>query len=277
MVSSFSISIGGMITRLIFGDDNVEEFINKLAVRYQGFITSDQPGFGVKVLIAKEKSWLMCSENQLLIPKVSFKAERFTIKFPVGNGEINIDQNSGFLNTTMDLLVVHLEYYLRILYSLWSYHSGGLLIHAAGISHNELGYAFVGQSGFGKTTIVINSPDDIIFSDDLILVFPDKNKQFLMFSTPFSNSITSLRNQETELHKIFFLRKNKQVYLEKISYGEAVAEIFTNIPVITDNLDFYDGIIHRIKLCLTQIPYLRLHFLPDPTFWKMIDDQENEL
>lgn len=271
-IEAIVLSIGDLITRLIFDKPIHENMIRK----YSGFITNEEQDFDVNVMFSSlrtHKGYL----NHQIYPGVKFQDSSVSVLFSSGEGYIDFTNNKGILYTQLDTITMDLEYFLRILYAIRSYYAGGFMLHAAGIVHNYVGYAFVGHSGAGKTTIVKNSPEKLIFSDDLILVFCDKGNQIVMHSTPFSNTILNLINHTAILKKVFFLQKDDHPYINAVGYGEALAEIIGNIPVIVDNMSFTDNLFDRTTTFLDNVSYSRLHFLPDPSFWKVIDSSSFEL
>jgi hypothetical protein len=67
------------------------------------------------------------------------------------------------------------------------------------------------------------------------------------------------------------LVQDRQVYLEAIGGGEALAELLAGIPMIPADPARSAEIVRRCACLLASTPVYRLHFLPDASFWDVID------
>ena len=148
------------------------------------------------------------------------------------------------------------------------------MLHAAAVKHDGRAYIFFGHSGSGKTTIARLSPDDVVLNDDLILLMPDTSageNKWRVFGTPFWNP-TQVKPtpQNAPLASMFRLVQDKNVFLEEINPGEAVAELLSNTPVIPADPLRSPPLLTRLHKIIKAATVSKLHFLPDDSFWRVV-------
>ncbi len=163
------------------------------------------------------------------------------------------------------------DYLLRVAYALLALRAGGLLFHAAGIVRRGRGYLFFGHSGSGKTTVARLSLGDLVLNDDLVLLMP-KGQRWVVHATPFWNP-SQIRPtcRSAPLAAMFRLVQDREVYLEEMGRGEALAELVANVPVIPADPARSHKLLEVGRRLLRQVPIYRLHFLPDASFWRVVE------
>jgi hypothetical protein len=198
------------------------------------------------------------------------------------NGFIDLGGRRGelFISTTQPAEDV--EYFLRAAYALLVFEAGGLLFHAAGLARRGRGYAFFGHSGSGKTTVARAAIDEVVLNDDLVALMPTQAAEvstdlgsFLwsMHATPFSNptQLTPSGPQQVQLVKLLRLVQDTRVYLEDLPPGQAVAEVVSNTPIIPIDPSRTLQLVDRAQRLVQAVPAYRLHFLPDDSFWGVVE------
>jgi hypothetical protein len=156
----------------------------------------------------------------------------------------------------------------------------GLMMHGVGIKRKGAGCLFLGLSGYGKTTLAELSEPEQVISDDAVIL-GKKDSSYFMVPTPFGQ--LSLINQDrrsspsvrTRLSIGFFLKKDSSVYLEKVSPVESCSFILKN------HIHFFryfsPEVVEKTFYLVTglcrQIPFYRLHFRKDPSFWSLIEEE----
>ncbi len=164
-----------------------------------------------------------------------------------------------------------IDYFARAALALLAFEAGGLLLHAAGLARRGNGYAFFGYSGSGKTTVARVSPDAQILNDDLVVLLPNADRWWL-FATPFSNP-TQARpagSQSAPLAALYRLAQDRRVYLEQIDPAAAIAEVIASCPVVSADPGRTLALLGRVEQLISAVPVQRLHFLPEPSFWAII-------
>jgi hypothetical protein len=160
----------------------------------------------------------------------------------------------------------------------------GIVMHGIGINRQGAGLLFLGLSGAGKTTLAQLSDPTEVISDDGIIVEHNGGDYFLA-PAPFDqlSSLSQSGNISPEhrsrLTMGFFLKKDNRVYLEKVSSLEACPLILKN------QIHFFRYFPTHIAkktfdlvtdLC-RKIPFYRLHFTKDPSFWPLVERELSQL
>lgn len=192
-----------------------------------------------------------------------------------GGNFVDFKARDGYILLSSSNPLDEMEYILRVIYSFLSFESGGLMLHAAGIVHRGYAYLFLGESGSGKTTIARVSAGKVILNDDLVILIPT-GREWQVHSTPFWNP-SQVRPQpaSAELAGLFKLFKDSQVYIEEFSGAQALAEIIACVPLIASHPKLGAQLFKRCETILERTALMRLHFLPDNSFWKPIEAIKN--
>ncbi len=111
------------------------------------------------------------------------------------------------------------------------------LLHAAIIDYDDNGYAFLGQSGIGKTTHTSlwlkHIPDTKIINGDKPILRVENDKIYA-YGTPWMGKEHRGENSRTCLKALCFLEQAKQNSIIKLSQSQAVERIFNQILLPDD-------------------------------------------
>jgi hypothetical protein len=157
---------------------------------------------------------------------------------------------------------------------------GSIMLHGTGIQRQGIGYLFLGLSGDGKTTIARLSPPEGVISDDGIIVERDVSG-FKLVHAPLDQSISYLGNSKRYIKDKaglimgFFLKKDDNVYLEKVLPSEACCIILKN------HIHYFryfppksvENTFSLISDLCRDVPFYMLHFRRDSTFWDVINKE----
>jgi hypothetical protein len=165
----------------------------------------------------------------------------------------------------------NIDYTLRVVYAMLATYNGGLMLHAAGIVHQQSAYLFCGKSGSGKTTIARHSPPTAILNDDLVLLLPN-GQDWYAYATPFWNPTQQppAGQIKAPLSHLLFLVQDQEVQLVNVPPGRALAELLSVVPVITSNVVFGAQVMQIGSRLLEQVAAHYLHFRPDSSFWGIV-------
>ena len=201
---------------------------------------------------------------------------------PGYEGMIDDKSGRGWLTLSSARPVNDVDYFMRVASALLAFRLGGLLFHAAGIVRDGWGYVFFGYSGSGKTTVARLSsnavvpnvvvPNAVVLNDDLLLLMPS-SQGWAVHATPFWNpeQVSPAGVCSAPVAGLFRLVQDRQVYLEDMEPGQALAELIASAPVISADLSRLGDLLERGRQLAHAVPIHKLHFLPDASFWDVIE------
>ena len=202
-------------------------------------------------------------------------AAQFTA--PGYQGVIDDQIGEGWLTLSSAQPVDDADYYLRVAFALLAFRQGGLMFHAAGIVRRGKGHVFFGYSGSGKTTVARLSSDATVLNDDLLLLKPaGDGPGWSVHATPFWNpsQVAPSSSSSAPLADLFRLVQDRRMYLEPMGRGQALAELVANVPVIPSDPVRLCELLERGRSLINTVPVYHLHFLPDASFWSVIDQAQ---
>jgi hypothetical protein len=257
---TLNLSIGGLAIRLSIPDTDI---FNQAKNRYRAFSSTTEGSSLIEFEVI--------SGAHRFDTSLSWDNQKVVFNNPSIRGYIDLEANKGAFSLAMERPFEAIDYCTRVAYALLAFQAGGLMIHAAGISKNGRTYLFAGQSGAGKSTVSGLSRNATVLNDDLVVVLREGD-DWRVHGTPFWNpSQVRPANDSALLEKIFFLVQDRLVFVEPISFGSALASLVSSVPVLTTNPQLGDELLVRCASMLTNVPHSKLHFLPDESFWKVIE------
>jgi len=200
---------------------------------------------------------------------------KFSISSQRLQGHIDLQQNRSELVLFRKSGVIEFDYFTRIVFSCLAVQAGGALIHAAAAVRHGGALVFFGPSGSGKSTVASLAGDYLVLNDDLVALLPS-DKCWTVFSTPYWNQYRGKNDRPrwAPLVGLFRLVQDRRVFLEVVSSGEALAELLACVPVIGQSALLSAQLLTICANVLDQIPFYRLHFLPDDSFWNIIPEHQ---
>jgi hypothetical protein len=267
---TIDLAVAGIGIRVYCNDPATAE---QLRWRYADFPASSQPKFG---------SWVNLEgnlrSNALLDTGVVFRDHVLHFTARGYTGRIDVKDNRGQLNLSSKQPVEDIDYFIRVVCALLAFENRGVMFHAAGVIREGRAFLFFGHSGAGKTTVARLSAGGLILNDDLVVLLPrggsaEPKNSWIAHATPFWNPTQVKPSSESAaVAGLFRLVQDREVFLEPMGKGQALAEFLSNIPVIPDDPQRNITLIDRSLRLLDDVPAFRLHFLPDDSFWKIILD-----
>jgi hypothetical protein len=235
--------------------------------RYQDFPLDGEPLLHAEISLSGSER-----AAPLYDPAISFHDGTIRFTTPTYSGQIDAQAGRAELTISSAYALEDIEYFVRVIYALLAFRAGGLLLHGAGIVRDGRGYLFCGYSGSGKTTVARLSAGDQVLNDDLVLALPGADC-WLLHATPFWNP-TQIRpsgKASAPLAVLLRLVQDTRVFVEPLGAGQALAEIIANVPVLPADPLLSAALLRRGQQLLSATPAYRLHFLPDPSFWPLVE------
>jgi|GEM_PF-5235722 len=152
--------------------------------------------------------------------------------------------------------------------------SGGAVFHASGIVKSGRAFVFLGPSGAGKSTVAEASKGLTVLSEELIgLHLGNVPKAFAI--PYYTDSRFPLRSKGMfEVAGLFKLVKDRRNYLKSIPMPYAVADFFTFVSSFKGLIPL-SRYFNACSKLIESSPCYELHFLPDNSFWRCIDESLN--
>ncbi len=153
-----------------------------------------------------------------------------------------------------------------------------VIIHSSGILRNGKGYIFFGPPESGKSTVASLSRKFEVLHDDMNLVSMNAKGIFVQ-GISFNPRHLEFTDSSGTMSMIFSLHKNDKVKIERGTQGEFMKMILPEIalpwPLYSDNRkNAFNYLFGCVKKLGKSIPYYRLYFRKDESFWQVIDEME---
>lgn len=151
----------------------------------------------------------------------------------------------------------------------------GFLIHSCGFVYKNKGYLFVGSSGAGKSTMarILGKDKEVLILNDDRIVARKKNGCFYIYGTPWHGTEEIVSPEIAPLKGLFFLKKDKENRLQKISLSDAISRLIKcSFPPFWHR----EGIASTLKICediASTVPSFEFSFTPDNIAFNMIREE----
>jgi hypothetical protein len=155
-----------------------------------------------------------------------------------------------------------------------------VMLHGVGIRRGGAGHLFLGLPDSGKSTVSQFSLPEEVISDDGIIVQRDGTGFYLVPATidqssPVRGDRKRSPSERAKISMGFLLEKDSGVFLERLVPSEVSSIILKNHIhyfryFASDSVRKTFSLIS--DLC-RQVPFYRLHFTRDPSFWGSIESE----
>jgi hypothetical protein len=143
----------------------------------------------------------------------------------------------------------------------------GVIHHAAGFALEGRGYAFLGRSRAGKTTLsrlLLGRPGWEPLSDDRVVV-RRVGAEYLLFGTPWPGEAGLAVNASHPLGGLCFLRQGREHRLEPLTPREAMERLLPVSSVPWFDRDALGPVLALLGSVAAAVPAWELVFANDPT------------
>ncbi len=141
-----------------------------------------------------------------------------------------------------------------------------LLIHASVVRHQGKAYAFIAESGTGKSTHVANwlnniEDCDLINDDNPVIRLVDG--QPVLFGSPWSGKTACYRNVEVPLGALLKIQRDTVNHVEPLSSLNAFVTLLTACSFMQDEKDISKPMCKVLSSFVSKVRMATLHCLPD--------------
>ncbi|MBA7605097.1 hypothetical protein ES703_12226 [subsurface metagenome] len=263
MKYELKIEVANIVTSLELDDSFL---LQQLRETFSEFESNKLAGINIKINLVDN---LKAQKSSPL--GLSFSGEEVIIKADEFFGRTDLSRGRGEIDILPSYARESLANFLRIIYNILITKEGGLVLHACGIVKDNKTYIFFGPSQSGKSTVAHLSTNCTTLSDDLIVI-KRVNGSCKVFGTPYWDRLKEDqgKNGVFEIAGLFKLVKDNKTYLKRLSYSQGLAEVFT-LPGIPKELQPIDRLLNISSHLIREVPCYELHFLPNKSFWRIIE------
>ncbi len=259
--NSFSLGISHLGVEIHCPDPNSYA---RLVARYQDFLVPTITATMVQIIFSPVEY------EPAYPPGINFDGQRLLVSESGGWGWLSPVEKKGELYLGLHGSTGTVDYYLRAVFALLAFEAGGFMLHAAGVINDERVLCFFGHSGSGKTTVSRYSPPGSILNDDLLVLLPT-GEDWIVHATPFTNPTqVQPANRSAPLKGLYRLVQDRLVYVDPLEAGQALAELYSCLPVIPADPERSQRLISRLQKLLAKFPVYSLHFRQDSSFWSIL-------
>jgi hypothetical protein len=238
---------------------------NDIKEKYVHFLVEEEPDILVETQIITE---FMAGDN--FLPDIRHEDHLSLIERP--DFHARYDGKTGACSLKLKDSIYSFESFCRIFLTDYLLRRDGFLLHATALIRKEKGYIFTGASGSGKSTIGALSPDNILLSDEIIIV-RKMERRYRVYGTPFiSKFMTGGVNRGIDVDKLFYLNKSPKHFTEKLSEKAALSKFLGNTVFFSrsksDNMQIF-------LICsdfISSVPSFDLYFKPENSVWQVIEE-----
>jgi hypothetical protein len=163
-----------------------------------------------------------------------------------------------------------LDSLIRILLSVLLLPRHGFLLHAATVVRDGRAHVFTGRSGAGKSTVASLSPAGKVLTDEISLLRCD-GSGWRAHGTPFWGEFRAAGlNQHSPVAGIYGLVQACENRVEPLPPKEGLRAILPNVLFFSSNKPMTEELLRVMAEAAETIPFYRLHFRRDSTFWGVI-------
>jgi hypothetical protein len=269
------VEIGGIPIALSTGD---EGFLDLLRRRYDGFLSSSRPEFGLEFDLTSTE---LASDDDV---RVRREGDEWLLQR--GDFRARWDPRSGRGSVRQNANPYSLDSVLRIVHSLILAERGGFLLHSASAICDGRAYLFSGVSGAGKTTMTRLAPADItLLTDEISYVRPSNDRPgndrpsndrpsdhgYHAFGTPFAGELAKAgENCAAPIAALFFLEQGPENRVDELTSADAVRRLMRNILFFAEDRALVEKLFTTACDFVARIPIRRLTFYPDVRVWDLV-------
>lgn len=271
MSEEIRFEVAGISTALKLND---EHLFYRLDEAYQEFKTNKPAEISIKISLTENSidPEAVLTDQEYLPFGISFLNDRMSIASEEFAGYLDLTSYKAEVAINSLWPLESLDNFLRNVHSYLIIRSNGLILHASGVVREGMAYIFFGPSGSGKSTVARLSAPYPVLSDDMVVI-KRTNGTYKVFGTPYWADMQANKGISGcfEIKGLFKLIKDEEVYLERITQPQAVAEVLS-VPNVPDKVQVIRQLFEMASGLIEHVPCYGMHFLPEPSFWQCIEE-----
>jgi len=138
----------------------------------------------------------------------------------------------------------------------------GLLLHAAAVVRDGVGYVLAGRSGAGKSTLsgLCHDQGWEILNDDRVIVHPDAQGKWQVSGTPWHGSGCYARNRTVPLRGLYVLAQDTRDAATAMSRRDARLALMDVAAIAWFSESWSQAALDTLARVCAEVPVCRLHF-----------------
>lgn len=143
---------------------------------------------------------------------------------------------------------------------------GGLLLHAAAVERDGIGYVLAGRSGAGKSTLSALCHDQglEIFNDDRVIVYPDAAGSWRVAGTPWHGSGSYAKNRSAPLRGVYLLSQATANRIGTLPLRQARLSLLDVAAIPWFEADWAQASLDALERLTSEVPVRRFGFTRSP-------------
>lgn len=274
------LKIGDVCCSLVF---NNQRHCSSLKSYYNDFLSNDDPDLTVftNIIPSEEKIVLPVS----IIMSKTVEGNNFNFHSGLIKGSLDREARKCTINVN-HILFRHIRLFEHFLFQIYytvlndfnSTKSESFLLHACSVEKDGSGYVFAGPPKSGKSTIAMLSSEHKVLGDEIAII-KKQNENYFIESTPFRGDLKEPNKGKVRLGAIFLIKHGKKNNIREIGKREFVEGFIREIIypatlLSTDKKEVYARMLEISASIADKVPFYKLSFQPDKTFWNSINDFE---
>lgn len=260
MQQKINIEAGSLILSLMVDDKDLAFLISRV---FQAFISEkeSQLHMSLSLKAIKPRPYkVLCTGEAMTVETSFFSAQ---LDFNIRKGKLFIAPHEN--------LDIVLRNAVKSVFVFWVIAKGGVVFHSSAVLDKGKAHIFAGPSGVGKSTLVDNSKNKTVLSEEVVAILRSKNG-YKAFALPYSGD-ERLKNRTTKdydlgsLNILMHGKSNSRRLLDKAS---ALAQLYI-MPSGMNEVSDRDKLLKRYEEVVSLVPCYKLAIKPDPSFWELFE------
>jgi len=237
---------------------------------FGGFCTNVQAKVRVEVSWHESAMDHTDGNEQARVPLGCIDNGRFVIQWDRFEGDFDLATQCGSCRVDG---MFGLQKFLWCLLTVLIPNYDGLVLHAASVCDEHSAYLFPAPSGVGKSTLVRNSPDRVVLSDEGSLVRIVGGRLFA-YGSPFrSEELRDFRFIRKPVRGIYFLQQAPYDRLLQVEKAEALQRFLTEVFLFCSDPGVRRNSFALVERVVRFTPTSILALTNGPGFWRCLENE----